>query len=100
MPLNCGLVTAGERLTDHQRDRRPQVVAAEEHPTDPPQCGLGFAVVAAIDDGADAEIGAQREQHQQQSSLQVRSRDVLPGGHRGELGGEIDQPVCLLEHVQ
>jgi hypothetical protein len=69
-------------------------------PAHVPQPGLGLAVLAGGDDGLDAHVRAQREQHQQQPPAQRVPVDHFPRGDQGELGGELGQEVRVLQHVQ
>jgi len=48
---------------------------------------------------ADAHVGAQTEQHEQQPPAEHRPVGDLPGGDRGELLGEAGVEVGLLEDV-
>jgi hypothetical protein len=63
-----------------------------------PQRGLVLAVFAGVHDRLDAHVRTQREQTEQQTAPQGVPIKVLPGGDRGELGGEVCQEVGVLEH--
>src|SRR6266536_1145269 len=59
-------VPLGQGGVDHRGDRPAQPVAADEVAPGPAQLRLGDPMVAGVHDSLDADVGAQREQHQQQ----------------------------------
>jgi hypothetical protein len=94
------LVSAGEGFVGDLGDCPAEAFAADEHAADPAQLRLGDAVIAGVHHPAYADVGAEREQHQQQPLAQLGGWDVLPAGDAAELGVQVGQPVGLGEHVE